>query len=287
VAARLLGIPVVWQLLDTRPPMRVRKVIMPLVRALADVVMPIGHGVARAHPGAESFGDRMVVFYPPVDTETFRPGLQSTLRSELKLPDNAPVVGVVGNVNPQKGHEYFIEAAGIVRRTVPDARFVIAGHIYNNHDAYYRQLLEAADQNGLKVGEDLFFLGARSDIPNVLAGLDLFALASVPNSEGTPTVVLEAMASGVPVVATDVGSVAEVVDDGKTGFVVRSEDPVAMANRITSFLQDDGLRQRAGKAARERVEHHFSLDQCIEAHVLAYKLAIARRNRSGRGRQNE
>jgi glycosyltransferase involved in cell wall biosynthesis len=252
---------------------------VPIINRFAQVVMPIGYGVADAHPGVNFSADRTVVFYPPVDTELFRPDTPSTLRAELGIPEDALVVGVVGNLNPQKGHEHFIAAAARARKRFPNARFVLTGQIYLNHPThtdYYNGLVSQAKASGLEVGKTFFFLGARSDIPNVLAGLDVFALASVPNSEGTPTVILEAMATGLPVVASDVGSVREVVADGETGFVTPSEDSATMADRFATLLADAELRKRMGAAGRVRVEQEFNLDRCVDAHLRAYELAIAR-----------
>lgn len=279
IAARLMGIPVMWQLLDTRPPMPLRRVMMRAIGRLADSLMPVGYNVASAHPGAESFGDRMVVFYPPVDTEAFRPRPESgkPLRAELGIPMEVPVVGVVGNINPQKGHEYFLEAAAVVKRSVPEARFVIAGHIYPNHREYFESLLSRAEAHGMEQGKDIFYLGSRQDIPDVLASIDVFALASVPNSEGTPTVILEAMACGVPVVASDVASVSEVVADGQTGYVVPSMSPIAMAERLVQLLDDAETRRDFGRKARETMETDFSIDSCVDAHLRAFNLAIEHR----------
>lgn len=279
IAARLLGIPVVWQLLDTRPPMPIRRVMMRPIRRLSDVLMPIGYQVAKAHPGAESFKERMVVFYPPVDTALFRPRRTEDrpLRIELGIAEDAPLVGVIGNINPQKGHEFFIDAAAKVRLIHTDVKFVIAGHIYTNHRSYYDSLRERARRAGLEPERDIFFLGSRSDVPNILASFDVLALASVPNSEGTPTVIVEAMAAGVPVVATNVGSVSEVVADSMTGYLVPSMDVPAMVEALDRLLIDRRLARSLGESARARVLREFSLDTCIEAHVHAYNLAIAHR----------
>lgn len=284
IAARLLGIPVMWQLLDTRPPMPLRRVMMRPIRWLSDSLMPIGHNVAKAHPGAESFGHRMVVFYPPVDTEAFRPLPDSDrpLRAELGIARDAPLVGVIGNINPQKGHEYFVEAAAIVHGMMPEAKFVVAGHIYPNHRGYYEGLLARAEKRGLIPGKDIFYLGSRQDIPDILASIDVFVLASVPNSEGTPTVILEAMACGVPVVASDVASVREVVADGETGYVVPSMDPAKMAARLMELLGDSARARSFGQAGRKRIEQEFSMDACVDAHIRAFDLAIEHRKRKGR-----
>jgi glycosyltransferase involved in cell wall biosynthesis len=284
IAARMLGIPVTWQLLDTRPPMALRKVMMQPIRWLSDSLMRIGYRVAEAYPGAASFDDRMVVFYPPVDAEMFQPNPEPdrSLRAELGIAADAPVVGVIGNINPQKGHEYFVEAAAIVHRVIPDAKFVVAGHIYPNHTQYYESLLARAERHGLIPGKDIFYLGPRHDIPNVLASIDVFALASVPNSEGTPTVILEAMACGKPVVATDVGSVREVVAEGNTGYVVPPMQPERMAVRLVELLGDRDRVRSFGRAARQRVENEFSLGACVDAHIRAMDLAIAHRKRRER-----
>jgi glycosyltransferase involved in cell wall biosynthesis len=109
----------------------------------------------------------------------------------------------------------------------------------------------------LRDGTDVLFLGARQDIDRQLQGFDLFALASVPRSEGIPTVLLEAMSSGLPVVATDVGGVTEIVEEGVTGLVVPA-------------LSDDALA-----SAALRVVERFSVGRCADVHVRAYTKALA------------
>jgi glycosyltransferase involved in cell wall biosynthesis/ubiquinone/menaquinone biosynthesis C-methylase UbiE len=283
IVARALGIPVVWQLLDTRPPLVVRKAAMLPVKALADVVMSTGLAVAEMHPGAMEFGERLVSFFPPVDTDLFSPVPNGTLRGELNIPPESPVIGVVANVNPQKGHEHLIDAFAMVRKSHPKAVLVIAGHWYDTHAGYFEQLKAQATEHGLIIGRDVHFLGSRSDIPSILPDFDVFALASVPNSEGAPTAIIEAMSSGVPVVATNVAAIPEVVVDGETGFLVPSLDAASLANRATQILDDKDLRHRMADAARRRVLAEFSLERCVAAHVHAYNLAIEHRKIAKRG----
>lgn len=280
--AKVLGVPVVWQLVDTRPPRRVRQAMMLQVRRLADVIMPIGQAVAEAHPGVDGFGERSVPFFPPVDLDEFNPNGETTLRQELGIALDTNIVCVVGNINPQKGHEYFLEAAALVKREIPDTTFVIAGHLYDNHDGYFEQLKRQAAGLGLTIGRDLHFLGARRDIANVMRSSDVFVLASVPNSEGTPTVILEAMGCGLPVVATNVGSVAEVVTEGETGYVVKPLKPSEMAARIATILGDPQARRGMGETARAHALKRFSLNAYAEAHMLAYDIALRHRQRPAR-----
>ena len=132
VAARLEGVPVVWQILDTFPPMSLRRLVMPVVRWLADVVMCTGQQVAIEHPGAVGFGDHLVLFYPPVDLTRFVNSTERRLRARelLGLSHDDFVVGTVGNINPQKGHLTLIRAAARLKHLLPKARFVKIGRAH-------------------------------------------------------------------------------------------------------------------------------------------------------------
>src|ERR1035437_5305631 len=118
--------------------MMLRRVLMPWVLTLADVVMTTGVGVARVHPGAMSLGSRLVPFYPPVDTSVFKPdpGRWAAARDELGIPSGAPLVGTVANLNPQKGLEHFVAVADELHDSHPDVRFVILGSAMETHGAY-------------------------------------------------------------------------------------------------------------------------------------------------------
>jgi glycosyltransferase involved in cell wall biosynthesis len=128
-------------------------------------------------------------------------------------------------------------------------------------------------QRGLTERIDL--LGNRGDVPGVLASADVFVLSS--RSEGFPVSILEAMAAGLPVVATDVGGIAESVIDGETGLLVPPGDPGALAAALDRLLADSALRQRLGAAGRERVRRHFDLAGFRRAHVELYLRELERR----------
>jgi len=276
LAARAEGVPVVWQLLDTRAPPLVAWAAMLWVRALATVVMPTGRKVLAAFPGWRRVASRVVPFMPPVDTDAFRPQpeLCSSVRQEWGIPEGVPVVGSVANINPQKGIATLIEAFGRLRRQIPHARLVLIGAQYDAHGSYSRQLRLRLGQLGLRDGTDVLFLGGRQDIERQLQGFDLFALASVPRSEGLPTVLLEAMSSGLPVVATDVGGVREIVEEGVTGLVVPALSDDAFAGAAVAILRDPQLRADMSRAARKRAQEHFSLARCADVHVDAYTKAL-------------
>lgn len=282
IAGRREGAAVVWQLLDTRPPRLLRRMLMPVVTRLADTVMSTGVEVARQYPGALELGDRLVPFVPPVDPDEFRPDQQrrQIARSALGVRDRSVVVGTVGNRNPQKGHEYLIRAVSSLRRDYPEVVLRVLGSVSPVHPAY-----EAGLQRELKeAGLDRRSIGSIEQgmsVADVLPGFDVFVLTSVPRSEGLPTAILEAMACGVPIVATRVGGVSEIVEEGKTGYLVPPRDPPALADAVSRLLRDDELRADLGRRARKLVQERWGIDRCLHAHVQAYETALAVQARRG------
>ena len=284
IAGHLENVPVVWQLLDTFAPMYLRRAMMPLVTAMADAVMSSGMGVAREHPGALEFGDRLVSFFSIVDCQKFRSSTdrRTSARKELGLLPDDVVVGNVNNLNPMKGHDTFVRAAGALVRQHPGTRFVILGAQYEHHAAYTRGLWREAEQLGLRIGENLIVVDPGSRVAELAPAFDIFWLTSNPRSEGVSTVVGEAMALELPVVATDVGSVREAVADAVTGYLVPALSPEAVALATLPLLQDPQLRRTMGRAGRLRAAELYSLEACTARHLLAFE--HARRHRQARSR---
>ena len=146
-AARLEKVPVVWQLLDTFSPMALRRAMMPFVLRLSRVIMTSGMSVAEVHPGAMSFGDRVISFFPIVDSERFRPDERQRVaaRNALGLSESDIVIGNVSNINPMKGHRTFVKAAAELKRQRPSIRFVILGGKSVAHSSYSDDLLREAE----------------------------------------------------------------------------------------------------------------------------------------------
>jgi glycosyltransferase involved in cell wall biosynthesis len=261
-----------------------RRLMMPLVVRLADVVMSTGTAVAHVHPGAENLEDRLRVFFPPVDTESFTPGSidRAAARARFGLEDGDVVLGTIGNLNPQKGHEYLLRSAALARKVRNDIRVLLVGASHETHRTYERRLYELAGRLGLTVGRDVIFTGGLADVRPALASMDLFVLVSVPRSEGAPTVVEEAMTMQLPVVASDVGAVAEVVEDGVTGVIVPPLSPEAASAAILRLLADPHALRAMGARGRERALARFSADECARVHLEAYEHALChRRQRTG------
>lgn len=188
------------------------------------------------------------------------------LRRELGVPAAAPLVVMLSRLNPQKGIEYFLEAAGEVSRRCPQARFLVVGDAFVGRNgqvlrdtAYLEQLKHHAMRLGL--GGRVIFTGFRDDVPDLLSEAAVSVLPSL--SEGLSNSLLESMAAGVPVVATRVGGNPEVVDDGMTGFLVPARDAGALAGATARILQDRALARRLGAEARRQATIGFSLDRMV------------------------
>lgn len=181
-------------------------------------------------------------------------------RKELGIPAQAPVIGTIGRLAVQKGYSILLQAAGQVLETLPDAHFVIVGDGELAED-----LASMAAQLG--IADAVHFTGARNDVELLLASMDLFVSSSL--WEGLPTVILESMASRVPVVATNVSGTRELVRDGVTGRLIPAGDAAALARAIVRAHCDSEQTQQMVEQACNLVRD-FSIEQVAEQHVEAY-----------------
>jgi glycosyltransferase involved in cell wall biosynthesis len=182
------------------------------------------------------------------------------------LPHGAPVVGNVAALVAHKGQKHLIAAAAIVVRTVPDARFVILG------DGELRPALERQIRD-LGLARHVHLAGFRDDVLGLMKSFDLFVMSSV--TEGLGSAILEAMAASRAVVGTHAGGIPEAVADGRTGLLVPTQDPEALAGAIVALLRDGGRRERYGAAGRKRVEAEFSIEQMVERTAEVYKSRLS------------
>lgn len=277
-AGHLTGRPVVWLYNDYLPgPMR--RVLLPLVTAWASTVVVQGRCLRESlTAGRARLRDKTVVLYSGVDTGKFVAGentaVQRTrIRQELGIPAGCTVVGTVRNVNRFKGYTHFLEAAGRIKKERGAVKFLIVGRKLDTDPGYWEHLQRLTAQLGLE--QDVIYTGFRDDIPAILSALDLFVLASL--QESCPVALLEAMAMKVPVVATDVGAVREMVTQGQTGFVVPPGDSEAMARAGLTYLATPGPQVRAMvEAARKRVEDTFGIDIIARQQYQVYQQTLER-----------
>lgn len=276
LAARLAGRPIVW-LYNDYLPRPLRPVLMSLMTRLASTVLVQGESLKEQYTaGNPRLRDKTVVLHSCADTSRFTPDERSPeqrrrIRQELGFAADCTLVGTIRNVNRFKGLTYFIEAAGRIKSRIPSARFVIVGQKLDTDPGYWDHLQQLTAQLGLK--QDVVFTGFREDVPAILSALDAFVLASI--EESCPVALLEAMAMKVPVVATDVGAVAEMVLDSRTGFVVPPRDPDAIAEAVTKYLQMRAEQVRhMVDAARRRVESEFAVEPVARQQKSLYENLI-------------
>jgi glycosyltransferase involved in cell wall biosynthesis len=274
-AARRRGAAVVWQIVDSRAPAPLRRAAMPFVRRLADAVMFDGEALIELHGGRESLPMPAFVYFPPVDTGRFVPSVEHrcAVREPLGIPLDAPVVGTISSLNPMKGLEHFLDAAARVAASRPETRFVVVGGAPQSHLDYRERLWQRADE--LALSNSVVFAGEQDDVERWYPSFDVHVISSLPRSEGTTTTAMEAQACGVPVVATRVAAVAEVVDDGVTGLLVQPEQPRVLAEAVLRLLGDEALRARMGVAGREAALERFDAERVADVYVQAYEAALA------------
>ena len=178
-------------------------------------------------------------------------------------PRDELVVLMLGRLLRQKGVPEFVEVASRIRRLVPQARFVVAGEEDMGHpDAVSREWLDSRD--------DVEYLGRLADVRPALAKADLLLFPSYYR-EGVPRVILEASATGLPVVAYDVPGVRDVVGDGETGFLVPEGNVEALARGVRTLLEDETLRRKMGRAARSLMERSFDVRDVTQQYLDVYR----------------
>jgi glycosyltransferase involved in cell wall biosynthesis len=191
------------------------------------------------------------------------------IRSELGVPANALLVVAIGRIHPDKGFDYFVEAAGEILPKHENTYFLIAGAC--DSPDFYEALVNRISSLGLE--DRIRFMGLRNDVPRLLAQSDVFVLSS--RKEGHPFALLESMACACPAVATRCGGVEETVAQGETGYIVNIGDVPAMASRIRELLEDSDLRRRISLAARKHVIGNFEAGASIHALEKVYEEALA------------
>jgi glycosyltransferase involved in cell wall biosynthesis len=196
------------------------------------------------------------------DTRLFDPNIydQSEARKRYGFPQGRPIVGMVGRLDPQKGQEEFLRSMPLVLKRQRDVYFVIAGDETRGEEGYKKHLLDLSDELGVK--DHVRFLPFTENVPEFMAAIDLFILPSYGETYGL--VLIEAMAMGKPVVATNAGGVPEIVEDGRDGLLVPPRDEKALADAVVRLLGDASLRRSFSEQARKDAVERFDSARCID-----------------------
>lgn len=217
--------------------------------------------------------DKIDVIYGSVDTEKFHPELSSPIiREQLGASEDDFLMCLVGRLSPIKGHEYALKTVSLLKDLPRKVKLVCPGWAAQRDYDWLR-----GEAERLGVSDRLIPVeGFNENLPALLASMDLGIITSI-GSEANSRATLEYMASGLPVVGTSVGVIPEIIENGKTGFVVEHSNPEAMAEKIKYLLQNPEILKQMGIASRERIEEKFTLKQFGLQTEAVYQKLLAQR----------
>lgn len=270
IAARLAEVPCIWHMQDIVDPKMAsglaRKALVSLGGILPEKIVVVSKAVGQMFTGKNI--QKVQVVYNGTDVEKFSPDVDGSLiRKDFNIADDELVVGIVGRLKPWKGQKEFLKAASGVARSLPNTTFLIVGDTTFGYKEYKDELIQLADELG--ISSRVILTGKRNDIPNVIRAMDVMVHASL-KPEPFGLVIVEGMASGIPVVASSRGGPLEIIEDGKDGYLVNPEETDMLANKIIELLKDQSLRQKIAEAARKKVVEQFSIKNFVKQFQKIY-----------------
>ncbi len=208
------------------------------------------------------------VIYNGVDESRYYPSRSRILRTQLGIPEDAIIIGSLGNVRPAKSYETLISAVNLLND--PRLHFVIAGH-------KKQELMDklSTQMQRLEVEKQIHFIGFYENTPDFLSQLDMFVLSS--SSEGFSIATIEAMAAGLPVIATRCGGPEEILEHLKTGYLISTERPDELAAAIQTLLEDNLLASRLADAGNEHMRNTFSLKKMLSSYLEHYTKLLSKK----------
>ena len=267
-AGHIRGRKVITHLHDTSVPGTMFRLLHQAMAGWTDRCLVISEAVGKL--ARERFGispDRVTVLYNGIDLEKYRnvaSNARERIRMEFRLPSTAPVLAVIGRLSPEKGQAFFLPWLPELLRTHPDAQVLIVGE--GPTKAECEAILSKSGTSA-----SVRFTGQRSDIPDILAAVDVLVIPSL--MEGLSFCALEAMAAGRPVAAFRVGGIPELISHDRTGVLAPERDGAALVSQIRRLLDDEGLRSSAVAEARTFVQR-FSIQSHVQDLIAVYGQAL-------------
>lgn len=250
IAAWVTRIPVVWHIRVSEKAWFIDRILATLSTKLILVSNAIRKRFAWLNDH-----QKMVVIHNGIDLETFDnfPGT-SSIREDYNIAQDTLLLGCIGRIEKRKGQEYLISAM----RHLDNAKLILVGQ---GKEDYLNRITKLC--NEFNIADRVMYIGYRDDIPSVLKEIDIFVFPTL-RGEGFPRVILEAMAAGKPVVATDNAGSPEAVADGYTGFIVPTGNTSALATKLKELIADKKKRTVMGEAGRKRVKKYFTIQKNVE-----------------------
>ena len=265
IAGRLAGRKIVWHLHETFTPFFINIIFKLLSKYFADAFITAGERSREYYLSDPRLSGKPILeIQAPVDTFIFDP------EKVEKDPKIAGYTGLkivtVGNVNPAKGIEYFVEMASVLNKQYNNLSFFVVGPHYASQKTYSDKVVMMGQKYNL---DNLHFYGAAENIPSVLKAADVYVCPSI--AEASPISVWEAMSMGKAIVSTDVGDVAKFIIDGENGYIVPIEDSAALVKKAALLIGNSDLRKKIGINARKIAVKNLDVDICVKKHADFYR----------------
>jgi len=233
-----------------------------LVDRLIAVSLDIGRLLTRRYNSR-----KIEVIHNSIDLSRIKALKNPTVtRQELSIKEDAIVIGSAGRLVKVKGLDLLLQASALIKKSIPNLKVLIAG------EGPEKQSLQSL-AGSIGLDNDIIFAGHRDDVYDLIQAMNVFVLPSY--SEGIPLAMLEAMALGIPVVATEVGGIPEVITDGINGYLIRSRKPELVAAKCLLLLNNIDLRNRLTHNAKEKIKNAFSVDVQVSKISRLYRCLIA------------
>ena len=260
IAAKIKKIPLVWHVRAFNRD-RYDRILTKLSSRIIIVA-----DILRSRFNVNSGNNKFVTIHNGVDLTKFRPQKNKKfVRQNYGISDNGLLISVIARIERPKGQVYLIEACGKLKNRIKDFHILLAGEITDNN--YMNECIKIAFKLGIH--NRIIFAGSLNNINQVLNETDIFVLPSL--SEAFPRSIIEAMAVGIPVIATDVGGNAEAIENSVSGFIINSRDSNAMAEKIYLLEQSPNLRLKIGDEARNRAVKFFGVHENVKKVENVYK----------------
>lgn len=270
-----LGVPILAHVRQEIEPVKVRRYRLNQV----DGVLPVSRHVQQSLEAGGVNRERLWTIYSGLDmTRVPQKEGDHPRGRRFGVPDDVPLIGTVANLFPRKGYEVILKALPKILACFPMMQYIIIGQGDSGYERTLRSLVHAM---GLE--KTVRFVGYQEEVYSCLAAMDIYVHPAL--MEGFGIAMLEAMAMEKPVVASRVGGIPEVVQDGVTGLLVPPGDPETLAAAILHLLEDPHTRHMMGMAGRERLEAHFTLEQTMKTLQAVYAELLSNQNGFGDGKR--
>lgn len=248
IAAKIFGVPLIWHVRDLKATVWIDR----FLSYLTTYIIAVSEVVAKRFPRLKKH-DRLSVIYNGIDTERFKPLPKDVqIMQELRIEPGAPVIGIVGYLEPRKGQEIFLMAASRILTKFPKAKFLLVGKDKARGGLYQIEYEDLAEKLGIK--DRVVFTGYRKDILRIMSVIDIFVCPFKDEAFGK--VVVEAMALARPVVAYRDGAFPEIVKHNKTGILIEPDNQDALVQSILRLLNNSQEVEQLGQEARKWVEQN-------------------------------